>query len=258
MEKEFSLIDDAIGLSKLILASFTPEENWKIVNVLSSKEKRNKAIQPSIPLIVPVLPTSFTYFFSETIHYLERAGVISFKKKGEWFLFSEPDTKNSEFKEDTIMAVARQNNFLVGEVAKFYNDLTINTLYFQGLYAVLVSKINLQMFIQKHEENLPRFNRVTGIFEFKGQRIFFRGKYQISFLELLIDNIGKMVSKKDVYEARGEKDYDQRKQKGEDDNIHESLENIYKEVRRKLYSNPVLKESVLLKQENGFGLFTID
>lgn len=249
---------DAVNLTSNILKSLLPNQEWEIVNIALGK------VDTFILNDYPTIPVSFGYKYDKTPLLLEQHGVIEGKNPGWWYVGIKD--RNSQWDrtrpqdvtlDDSIEEAAHKNKYISdNQVLEYYYSPEENIgPRTHGQMAVLVNRKKLEDFISWHSGDTPIFDINTGYFKFKGERVLVSGELNGERLKMLVDNIDKVVSKKEFYEVGGAKDYQTYKSNRRIGQLHDTLKKGFEEIEKKIVVNPKFKESLEFRQRGGFGIF---
>jgi hypothetical protein len=120
---------------------------------------------------------------------------------------------------------------------------------------MLFDRTKMEQFLLQQKQLSPVFIDSSNQVAFLGETITFTGE-QTKMVKILIENINSIVSWENLFNNSG-RDYqaELKSHDGKVGKLHESLINIYKEVRKKFYQNKTLDSSLAFVQHNGFGIF---
>ncbi|MBI3379666.1 hypothetical protein HY029_02855 [Candidatus Gottesmanbacteria bacterium] len=243
------LFKDALKLAKTINSTTLTIREWTIINIakLGSGLVTFKDEQD--------LPTVYGYTYEDVIDLFEKEGVIEEKVKNYWYLIISKKTSNELY---PLTLKARKLRYITpNEFVECWKRGTIEFYYgpeIAGKYSVLINKNKLSNFIKVYSGLSPRFDLNTGEFTFLGEKVKFNGDIEIKSLSLLLNNLNCIISKKEFYEIRGN-NYDAVIKSKKETATHDMLEKVFREIKRKIYSNEKLKNTIIFVQEEGFGLF---
>lgn len=251
-----SSIRDCLSLVLNIHDSLSPHDSWKVVNI--GKSTNSTFSWPSYPSI----PWSFGYSYDSVSQILEEEGVIEAKIQDAWYIGI---TKTSASQSDPITILARKKGYLKNdESVKYYSKWTSEHVdhgptSVGGQFSILVNVQNLIKFYWKYNEQTlpprPTFNETTKNLDFLGESVHFMGEIEQKSVRLLMENLNSLVSKKEFYEVRGEVGYEETVKKKRPTLVHEPLEKMFTEIKKKIMANKKLKNVLILAQQDGFGMF---
>lgn len=126
-----------------------------------------------------------------------------------------------------------------------------------GIVTVLIDINRARDVLNEFLSDKPMFDKRGNNFVYKNQKAKIPRKKCSKALELLLNNLGKMVNKKDFYcyiYDDEERDYrlagEKRKKY-----LDESAEKVFKNLKKSICKNEVLRDSIDLVQNDGYGLF---
>lgn len=255
---ENDVLEDALRVCNNILRSVTPEDKWVIVN--TALNSRDTFLIPKCPAIPPV----YGYRFESSPRFLERKGVIVAKTPFWWFVritdldsyYARQILPELELSDDIYWAAKEKNHLRKNQVIEYYVDETdTRGPVFHGQAAVLVNVKALIKFIGAYSEMRPRFDEATAIFSYRGEKIRITGDIEGKTIKLLVGNLGMIVGNKELYNVRSPANYDELIRSGRKMETHEMVEKTIVSLKKKIFSQKLMKRDLHFLQNKGHGLF---
>ena len=248
------LYQDAVRLCSNIFRTTPTSAKFAIVNIVRSDKDFLEFGE------YPEIPQSFGYGHDEAIHLLEEHGVVEAYASDRWFRdiisIHEDDDYWEEYEihlnaPDWICQVAERKKYIgTLEGVRYCRGPNV-----PGHFCILANVHSLEKFVQIYSGMKPIFDEKTGEFRYKGQRVRFSGEIEQKTVKLLIDNVGSIVTNKELYELRGHTNYLYYEENKKLTPIHDVIEKCVGKIKKRILSNRIMKKDLFFQQNKGHGLF---
>lgn len=253
-----NVVQNSIQLAVSIFSNLPPQKTWAIVNIGKSSNLSFYFTK------YPNISTVYGYKYDYVPCFLENEGVIEAKVPHRWFTeITESEIPNN----DSITRVAHLKGYLNHlESTNFYSRYSqtqpknnFGPYTVGGQFSILVNVRKMYDFCEKYldtPDRIPKFNEATKCLEFLGESLLFIGKAEQNSLKLLLSNLNSIVSKQDFFESGGNaSSYADAVKRRRQTLIHDPLEKRFIKIKKRIMANKRLGVSLVLVQQNGFGMF---
>lgn len=242
------LIADSLRLLNKILSDTF--EEYPLVHIA-----QNEYVVFSFPSFSK-LPTGYGCVVDRTPQFLEREGVIKVLYSGKYVIFGYKNRLTMgrdrlEFEASELVRCATLYEKYVGRKIDLdgYSFFTEGAVSIRGLRFIVVNGNAARSFIKKHSQILPVFDVINGVLSFSGEDLPFDGEITRKSVQLLIENVNSIVSPQDFHRLpRGE-------EKKSNFKTTEEEKRMFKDIRKKIESNKILKDALVCVVRRGFGIF---
>ncbi len=256
-----NVLQDTFNLALNIQKSLKPGGGQPIMNI--AKDKRKNFKLQGYPQIQQILG----YEHDKTPELLVDKGIIEAVTWNWWYVGVQKSNSKSRnilpdeiSVDDNISELARNKRYILDDEAIEYyfkdlNDVNSSRIPVRHA-AVVINEKRLELFIQEYTTLTPAFNNKNGCFEYLGQQIRFR-RLEKKCIKLLIKYLNNIVSYKDFYEVRG-RDYNIKVADRGKSKVDEASRSMFKRIRTKLMNNEKLRQSLTLRESDGFQMLIKD
>lgn len=239
-----------------------PSKRWLIATVaISPRERFQFDANPDIVY-------AYGYQDAQVLDYLDDLNIIVATLPDRWFNRIEegtnPENAGFDRKAKELKIITDEQTvktWLTVEIPFDYELIMTSDIpdpmFFapEGVCTVIIDLLELRNFLGRSSGQLPTYQLLdenVGMFEFMGQKILFEGRINNKCIELLVNRINSIVSKKEFYEySRGIKRPTERGVTKPNDASNKTFQTI----KAKITENEVLSKHLSLMQDNGYGMF---
>jgi len=229
-------------------------EKHLILNIFQGS---TKVYHPSLSGYPDELIIAYGFINEDILTLLRQEGIIEAYGYRDWYISTIPESESST---DSLTSIAKKKGYFKEECIIYASQLLgyANMPDLPKMGCILINTDKLVGFIRLHANTSPYYNPKENSLEFVGEKAPFNLIDQISAINLFVQNINCIVSRKVFYESKEESKqytYESKIARYTESVFHDTLDKSFYRLRDHVYKNKELKKALSFVQNDGYGLF---